>query len=153
MSTAETTVGRGITGVPILRYLPGLLLLAAVGIVGTFAQNGLRSVSKATGTALPDIEYVLWAIVIGLVIRNVIGLPALFRPGVASYEFWLKTGIVLLGARFVLGDLAKLGGFSLGIILIDMAVATVVILLVGKAFGLSGKLSTLLAIEIGRAHV
>ena len=146
MSTAETTVGRGITGVPILRYLPGLLLLAAVGIVGTFAQNGLRSVSKATGTALPDIEYVLWAIVIGLVIRNVIGLPALFRPGVASYEFWLKTGIVLLGARFVLGDLAKLGGFSLGIILIDMAVATVVILLVGKAFGLSGKLSTLLAI-------
>jgi uncharacterized integral membrane protein (TIGR00698 family) len=130
----------------IVRYVPGLLLLAAVGIAGAFAQNGLRSLGKATGTALPDIEYVLWAIVIGLLIRNVIGLPALFRPGVASYEFWLKTGIVLLGARFVLGDLAKLGGFSLGIILIDMAVATVVILLVGKAFGLGPKLSTLLAI-------
>jgi len=146
MSTAETAAGRGVANVPILRYLPGLLLLAAVGILGTVAQNGLRSVSKATGTALPDIEYVLWAIVIGLLIRNVVGLPALFRPGVASYEFWLKTGIVLLGARFVLGDLAKLGGFSLGIILIDMAVATTVILLVGKAFGLGGKLSTLLAI-------
>ncbi|MFC0543376.1 YeiH family protein [Kutzneria chonburiensis] len=130
----------------IVRYVPGLLLLAAVDIAGTFAQNGLRSLGKATGTALPDIEYVLWAIVIGLLIRNVIGLPALFRPGVAGYEFWLKTGIVLLGARFVLGDLAKLGGFSLGIILIDMAVATVVILAVGKAFGLGPKLSTLLAI-------
>jgi uncharacterized membrane protein YadS len=54
---------------------------------------------------------------------------------------------VLLGAHFVLGDPAKLGGFSLGIILIDMAVATTVTLLVGTAFGLNGKLSTLLAID------
>lgn len=148
MSAAETTAAgrRDVPGVPVLRYLPGLLLLAAVGVAGTVAQNGLRSLGKATGTALPDVEYVLWAIVIGLVIRNVIGLPVVFRPGVASYEFWLKTGIVLLGARFALGGLAKLGGFSLGIILVDMAVATAVILLVGKAFGLNAKLSTLLAI-------
>jgi hypothetical protein len=117
-----------------------------VGIAGTYAQTGLRGLGKATGTALPDIEYVLWAIVFGLVIRNTVGVPKLFRPGVATYEFWLKIGIVLLGARFLLGDLAKLGGFSLVLILIDMAIATTVILLVGKAFGLSGKLSTLLAV-------
>ena len=49
-----------------LRYLPGLLLLLVVGVVGTFAQTGLRSVATATGTRLPDVEYVLWAIVIGL---------------------------------------------------------------------------------------
>jgi hypothetical protein len=129
-----------------LRYLPGLLLLLVVGVVGTFAQTGLRSVATATGTRLPDVEYVLWAIVIGLVIRNTVGVPALFRPGVGTYEFWLKIGIVLLGARFLLGDLAKLGGFSLGLILIDMAVATAVILLVGHLFGLGGKLSMLLAV-------
>jgi hypothetical protein len=81
-----------------LRYLPGLLLLLVVGIVGTFAQTGLRSLATATGSRLPDIEYVLWAIVIGLLIRNTIGVAALFRPGVATYEFWLKIGIVLLGA-------------------------------------------------------
>ena len=68
-----------------LRYLPGLLLLL-VGVVGTFAQTGLRSVATATGTRLPDVEYVLWAIVIGLVIRNTVGVPALFRPGVGTYE-------------------------------------------------------------------
>jgi len=116
-----------------LRYLPGLLLLLVVGVVGTFAQTGLRSVATATGTRLPDVEYVLWAIVIGLVIRNTVGVPALFRPGVGTYEFWLKIGIVLLGARFLLGDLAKLGGFSLGLILIDMAVATAVIPAIGHA--------------------
>ena len=45
-----------------LRYLPGLLLLLAVGVIGTFAQTGLRSVATATGTRLPDIEYVLWGL-------------------------------------------------------------------------------------------
>jgi uncharacterized integral membrane protein (TIGR00698 family) len=144
-TTGATREG-GITGTPVLRYLPGLLLLAAVGVLGTFAQTALRAAGKAAHTPLPDIEYVLWAILIGLLIRNTVGVPAPFRPGVATYEFWLKIGIVLLGARFVLGDLAKLGGFSLVLILIDMAVATVVILLVGKAFGLGGKLSTLLAV-------
>lgn len=51
-----------------------------------------------------------------------------------------------LGARFVLGDLVKLGGLSLGLILVDTAVATTVILFVGKAFKLGGRLSSLLAI-------
>ena len=39
--------------------------------------------------------------------------PRIFRAGVATYEFWLKAGIILLGARFVLGDVLKLGGISL----------------------------------------
>ena len=132
--------------VAVLRYLPGLVLLVVIGVVGTWLQLGVRSLGAATGTALPDIEYVLWAILIGLLIRNTVGIPAPFRPGVGTYEFWLKIGIVLLGARFVLGDLAKLGGFSLGLILIDMAIATAVILLVGRLFGLGGKLSSLLAV-------
>ena len=144
--TSPTTGRAGGLGTSALRYLPGLLLLVVVGVIGTYAQTGLRSIGKATGTPLPDIEYVLWAIILGLIIRNTIGVPAPFRPGVATYEFWLKIGIVLLGARFLLGDLAKLGAFSLVLILIDMAVATTVILLVGKAFGLGGKLSTLLAV-------
>jgi hypothetical protein len=135
MSTAAPARTWAVT---IGRYLPGLVLLLVVGVVGTFAQTGLRSVATATGARLPDVEYVLWAIVIGLVIRNTVGVAAVFRPGVATYEFWLKIGIVLLGARFLLGELAKLGGFSLGLILIDMAVATTVILLVGRAFGLGG---------------
>ncbi|GAB3894198.1 hypothetical protein GCM10029964_072150 [Kibdelosporangium lantanae] len=77
--SATATAQRG--GLTVLRYIPGLLLLVAVGVVGTLAQNGLRDIGKASGTALPDIEYVLWAIVLGLVIRNTVGIPALFRPG------------------------------------------------------------------------
>lgn len=46
---------------------------------------------------VPDIEYVLWAILIGLLITNTIGLHSIFRPGVLTYQFWLKAGIVTPG--------------------------------------------------------
>ncbi len=62
---------------------------------------------------MSDHAYGLWAIVIGLIIANTVGVPKIFRAGVATYEFWLKLGIVLLGVRFLLGDVLKLGGISL----------------------------------------
>ncbi|GAA0629261.1 YeiH family protein [Kutzneria viridogrisea] len=130
----------------LLRYVPGLLLLAGIGLLGKWAQLELQAVGKATHTALPDIEYVLWAIVIGAVISNTVGLHPVFRAGVGTYELWLKIGIVLLGARYVLGDLAKLGGVSIVLVFIDVAVATGIVLLLGRVFKLGAKLSSLLAI-------
>jgi uncharacterized integral membrane protein (TIGR00698 family) len=129
-----------------LDYVPGILLLVAVGLLGKYAQIWWNTLAKREHWHVPDIEYVLWAIVIGLLITNTIGLHRIFRPGVLTYEFWLKIGIVALGARFVLGDVAKLGGLSLVQILVDMAVAGTIIILAARAFGLSGKLGSLLAI-------
>ena len=129
-----------------LDYVPGILLLIGVGLLGKYAQIWWNALAKHEHWHVPDIEYVLWAIVIGLVITNTIGLHRIFRPGVQTYEFWLKTGIVVLGAHFVLGDIAKLGAVSLVQILVDMAVAGTIIILAARAFGLSGKLGSLLAI-------
>jgi uncharacterized integral membrane protein (TIGR00698 family) len=129
-----------------LDYVPGILLLIAVGLLGKYAQIWWNTLAKHEHWRVPDIEYVLWAIVIGLLITNTIGLHRIFRPGVQTYEFWLKVGIVVLGARFVLGDVAKLGAISLVQILVDMTIAGTVIIVVARAFGLSGKLGSLLAI-------
>ncbi len=129
-----------------LDYVPGILLLIAVGLLGKYAQVWWNTLAEHQHWRVPDIEYVLWAIVIGLLITNTVGLHRIFRPGVQTYEFWLKTGIVVLGARFVLGDIAKLGAVSLVQILVDMAVAGTIIILAARAFGLSGKLGSLLAI-------
>ena len=129
-----------------LDYVPGVLLLIVVGLLGKYAQIWWNALAKHEHWRVPDIEYVLWAIVIGLFITNTVGLHRIFRPGVQTYEFWLKVGIVVLGARFVLGDIVKLGALSLVQILVDMTVAGTVIILVARAFGLSGKLGSLLAI-------
>jgi uncharacterized integral membrane protein (TIGR00698 family) len=130
----------------IAQFLPGLLLLAAVGYAGKFLERTVSTYGKAHHLTLPNIEYVLWAIVIGLVIANTTGVPAAFKPGVATYEFWLKAGIVLLGSRFLLGDVLKLGGVSLVLVAIEIAVSLLFMTALGRAFGLKPKLTTLLAV-------
>ncbi|GAA0356214.1 YeiH family protein [Microbispora corallina] len=126
--------------------VPGLLLLAVIGYAGKLAETWLTDLDAATGWSLPKIEYVLWAIVFGLVVTNTVGVHPIFRPGVATYEFWLKLGIVLLGARFLLGDVLKLGGVSLALVVVELFVAIGVVVVIGRWFGLGPKLISLLAI-------
>src|SRR6201987_184345 len=130
----------------IIALVPGVLLLAAVGYTGKFIEQFVAQYGKAHHVVLPNIEYVLWAILIGLLISNSVGVPAIFRAGVATYEFWLKVGIVLLGARFLVGDVLRLGGISLVLVFIEIALSLTFMTLLGRAFGLRPKLTTLLAV-------
>jgi uncharacterized integral membrane protein (TIGR00698 family) len=126
--------------------IPGIVLLAAVGWAGKWIEQSIAHYGKAHHLVLPNIEYVLWAILLGLLIANTVGVPAIFRAGVASYEFWLKAGIVLLGARFLIGDVMRLGGLSLGLVLVEVALSLTFMTLLGRWFGLRPKLTTLLAV-------
>src|SRR5271163_4517562 len=78
--------------------VPGVLLLAAIGYAGKFLERFLNTYAKAHHWTFPNIEYVLWAILIGLAIANTVGVPKIFQAGIDTYEFWLKLGIVLLGS-------------------------------------------------------
>jgi uncharacterized integral membrane protein (TIGR00698 family) len=129
-----------------LRVIPGVLLLAAVGYAGKLLERNVGTYAKAHHWTFPNIEYVLWAILIGLAISNTVGVPQIFRAGVATYEFWLKAGIVLLGSRFLLGDVLKLGGVSLVLVAIEIVGAIAFMTFLGRAFGLRPKLTTLLAV-------
>ena len=130
----------------LLGLLPGLLLLGAVGYAGKFIEQTIARYGKAHHLILPNIEYVLWAILLGVLIANTIGVPRIFRAGVATYEFWLKAGIILLGARFILGDVLHLSGISLLLIFIELLLALTFMTYLGRAFSLPPKLISLLAV-------
>jgi uncharacterized integral membrane protein (TIGR00698 family) len=129
-----------------LRIVPGVLLLAGIGYAGKVLEHSVNAYAKAHHWTFPNIEYVLWAILIGLVISNTLAIPRIFRAGIATYEFWLKLGIVLLGARFVLADVLKLGGISLGLVVIEITLSLAMMTLLGRLFKLKPKLTSLLAI-------
>jgi len=129
-----------------LRLIPGILLLAAVGYAGKLLEQNVGAYAKSHHWVFPNIEYVLWAILLGLAISNTVGVPEIFRAGVATYEFWLKAGIVLLGSRFLLGDILKLGGISLGLVAIEITGAIAFMTFLGRLFNLKPKLTTLLAV-------
>jgi len=130
----------------LLAIAPGVLLLFGIGILGKGLEQFLRYLRTAHHLPAPQIEYVLWAILLGLLISNTIGVPRIFRPGVATYELWLKLGIVLVGARFLMQDVVHLGGMSLFLVSIELVLSLSVMTLLGRIFHLPPKLTSLLAI-------
>ncbi len=55
-----------------------------------------------------NLEYALWALVVGLLISNTVGTPAWLQSAVQT-EFYIKTGLVLLGAEVLFNRLLELG--------------------------------------------
>lgn len=55
-----------------------------------------------------NLEYALWALLIGMVISNTIGTPKLLFPAIRT-ELFIKTGLILLGAEILLSRLLALG--------------------------------------------
>lgn len=126
--------------------LPGIALLFGIGLLGKLLEHAFTILRTQHHLRLPQIEYVLWAIILGLVVSNSVGVARIFRPGIATYELWLKLGIVLVGARFLLQDVLHIGGLSLGLVAVELILSLSVMTLLGRIFKLPPKLTSLLAI-------
>ena len=118
-----------------LRF-PASRSCSPIGLLGKLLQHILPL----------HIEYVLWAIILGLAVSNFLGVATFFRPGIATYELWLKLGIILVGARFLLQDVLHVGGLSLGLVAVELVLSLSVMTLLGRIFKLPPKLTSLLAI-------
>lgn len=94
--TAQALRGEG--GLAFLKAYPAVFLLA----LAAYVLSG-QSVIRAY-----NLEYALWALLVGLIISNTVGTPAWLRPAVRT-EFYIKTGLVLLGAEVLMSRLLALG--------------------------------------------
>jgi uncharacterized membrane protein YadS len=95
---AVAAKGRGESAGAFLVAFPAVFLLAIVAYV-----LAGQSVIKAY-----NLEYALWAIAVGMIISNTIGTPEFLKPA-ALTEFYIKTGLVLLGAEVLMNRLVALG--------------------------------------------
>lgn len=60
------------------------------------------------------LEYAFWALIIGLLIANTIKTPLWLKPALQT-EFYIKTGLVLMGAEVLFSNIQKFGLYGLGI--------------------------------------
>jgi uncharacterized integral membrane protein (TIGR00698 family) len=98
-------LGIGLLGnriVPFLIGLPAIFLLA--WFARLLAGNGLF--------VNWGIEYVIFALGLGLLISNTIGLPDWLKPAVQT-EFFIKTGLVILGASLLFYEVLQAGALGL----------------------------------------
>lgn len=121
-----------------LEYLPGLLLLASLAFLAKFLGRGGH-----------DSYCVLYAIVLGIIVRNTLGLSSLFEPGTRIYEVFWKAGIVLLGSQMALQNFGEVGLKGLGLAGLEVLVAISATLFLGRIFGIPVPLRYLLAAGLG----
>ena len=138
MPAAE--VAAGSTGWParISRIGPGVAAAALLAIVAdrltTFLPASIAAVSVA----------VLLGLLLGP--TALARIPTL-RPGLAfSMTTILRFGIVLLGARLSLGEIASIGAPAAGIIVATMAGTLALVLLASRAMRIDRTLAVLLAV-------
>ncbi len=98
----------------------GILLLGAravpflVGLPAIFALAWLARFLAGNGLFVTwGIEYVIFALLLGLLISNTIGTPEWLKPAVQT-EFFIKTGLVILGASLLFYEVLQAG--ALGIV-------------------------------------
>ena len=60
------------------------------------------------------LEWAFWALLIGLLISNTVGTPGWLKPAIKT-EFYIKTGLVIMGFSVLFSNIAKFGLYGLGI--------------------------------------
>ncbi|RJX21353.1 MAG: putative sulfate exporter family transporter [Desulforudis sp.] len=94
-------IGTAFMGRKVGGFLLGFPFVFLVATLAYMLSN--QATMKAYG-----IEYVIWAIGLGLLISNTIGTPKWVMPAVQT-EYYIKTGLVLLGASILFSKILLIG--------------------------------------------
>lgn len=100
------TAGVKLQGGKIREYLPAFAALFVLAVV-------VRLIS-AEFTLNRYLEWAFWALIVGLLISNTVGVPTWLRPAIRT-EFYIKTGLVVMGFSVLFSNIAKFGLYGLGI--------------------------------------
>src|ERR1700721_1736624 len=117
--------------------LPGLLLTAAVAA----SAYGLR---RLPGMA--TFSPMILAIMIGIAFHNLVGTPAIARPGITfSLRRLLRIAIILLGLQLTITQVIEVGGRGIGIIATTLLATFAFTVWMGQLLGVDRKLAQLIA--------
>ena len=131
-----------------VRLLPGIALVAVLAVGGKILSDWLQAVI-AINWIRSLASNVIVAIVGGMLIGNLVPLPKWLAPGIGTYEFFMKVGIVLMGARFLVTDVARLGGIGLAMVVVEILFSIAFVSLFARWFRLPEKLGSLLSVGVG----
>ena len=93
------------------------------------------------------VSELLVALLLCLVVANVVALPSATRPGLRfAVQRVLRLGIILLGARLSLVDVARIGFGALGLVVLCMTVALAVALIAGRLLRVPPRLALLIGV-------
>lgn len=99
-----TTVGVKLKGDDVISYWTGFPFVFILSILA-------QIISKQVTVKYYGLSYVIWALLLGLIISNIIGTPNWLKGGVKT-ELFIKIGLVILGAEILFPTIIKGGLIS-----------------------------------------
>jgi uncharacterized integral membrane protein (TIGR00698 family) len=129
-------------------FMNGSLARFAVGFPVVYALSWFSQIFAGhTGVSAWGLEYVIFALILGLLVSNTIGVPLWLKEAVRT-EYYIKTGLVILGAGMLFADLAR--GGLLGIVQAVLVVVPVwfVCFWLARRFRVDDELATMLATAV-----
>ena len=94
-------IGWKVMGNSMTKFMMGFVFVFLMAILAYVAAS--NATMKHYG-----IGYAAWAILFGLIISNTVGTPKWVMPAVQT-EYYIKTGLVLLGAEILFGKILLIG--------------------------------------------
>ena len=98
--------GVKLQGEKLKKYIPAFVVLFVLAVI-------VRLIS-AEFTLNRYLEWAFWALLVGLLISNTVGTPEWLKPAIRT-EFYIKTGLVIMGFSVLFSNIAKFGLYGLGI--------------------------------------
>jgi len=100
------TVGVKLKGQKVKEYIPAYVSLFILAILVRFIS--------AEFTLNRYLEWAFWALIVGLVVSNTIGVPKWLKPAVQT-EYYIKAGLVIMGFSVLFSNIINFGLYGLGI--------------------------------------
>ena len=136
---------------PGMAYILLIAFLVRWGLDPMFANWG-KAAQPTLGwnfATIFNLNYVVLGIVIGIVIVNVFKIPDWAANGIRTARFFLKTGVILLGALYSATELAQLGGLSVIMIGVFVLGSIGVVLYMGRRMNTGNSMTAVLAAGVG----
>jgi len=118
-------IGNALMGKKFSKWLPGF--------AGVFFLSLVAYGFSAQATLKNYLEYAFWALFIGILIANTIKTPKWMKPAIQT-EYYIKTGLVIMGAEVLFSNIAKFGLYGLGVAWFVTPVVIIFMWLFGTKF-------------------
>lgn len=137
------------------RLLPGLLLTVLIAwlslyIAKQLGEYILRWQGLDPSAASSPVSAVLVAILLGMLIRNTVGLPRFVQPGIDfSLKTILRLGIVFIGIKLSLLEILAIGLWGIPIVAVSITAGMLLVNWLNSRLHLPERLGTLIAAGTG----
>jgi uncharacterized integral membrane protein (TIGR00698 family) len=130
-------------GQEIIDSAPGVLLVIGVALAAYYVAPSLEKYPFfKTYLCLKDF---IMAILFGILIKNTVGVPTFCEGGLRFSTILTKTGIVIMGAKYSMAGLVKVGAPALVLIVVFLIGSAVALMWIGGKMKMSPALSACLA--------